>query len=71
MLPPIERFVSTRRAYLPHPVEAFPGFIVYCYVVLDVGVPTLVDTGSGFGNSSDQLLQGSPLCVTISVRRST
>ena len=59
MLPPIERFVSANGARIYRlPVEAFPGFIAYCYVVLEVGVPTLIDTGSGLGNSSDQLLAG-------------
>lgn len=58
-LPPIERFESSAGARIYRlPVEAFPDFIVYCYVVLGAGEPTLVDTGSGFGSSSDDLLQG-------------
>lgn len=59
-LPPIERFDSSSGARIYRiPVEAFPGnFIAYCYVILEAGVPTLVDTGSGFGSSSDHLLAG-------------
>lgn len=59
-LPPIERFVTRggRRIYRL-PVEAFPGnFIAYCFVVLGGDHPTLIDTGSGLGNSSDDLLDG-------------
>lgn len=59
VLPPIRRFdTSTGARIYRIPVEAFPDFIVYCYVVLNAGVPTLIDTGSGLGSSSDQLLQG-------------
>lgn len=58
-LPPIERFESSTGARLYRiPVEAFPGFTVYCYVLLNAGVPTLIDTGSGIGSSSDQLFEG-------------
>lgn len=59
MLPPIERFISDSGARIYRiPVEAFPGLIAYCYVVLELSVPTLIDTGSGFGDSTDQLLAG-------------
>jgi glyoxylase-like metal-dependent hydrolase (beta-lactamase superfamily II) len=60
MLPPIERFRSSTGAEIYRiPVEAFPGnLIVYCYVVLEAGVPTLIDTGSGYGTSNDDLLAG-------------
>lgn len=58
-LPPIQRFVTAGGTRIYRiPVEAFPQFIVYCYVILDGGPPTLVDAGSGYGNSNDQLLQG-------------
>jgi glyoxylase-like metal-dependent hydrolase (beta-lactamase superfamily II) len=40
------------------PVEAFPGFVAFCYVVLGAGPPTLIDTGSGYGYSNEHLLQG-------------
>jgi glyoxylase-like metal-dependent hydrolase (beta-lactamase superfamily II) len=55
----IERFEASTGARIYRlPVEAFPGFIVYCYVVLDQGVPTLIDCGSGIGGCPDQLLNG-------------
>lgn len=58
-LPPIERFESNTGVRIYRlPVEAFPQFITYCYVILGAGVPTLMDTGSGYGNSNDQLLAG-------------
>ncbi len=58
-LPPIERFQSSNGARIYRiPVEAFPGFIVYCYLVVEAGPPTLVDTGSGYGNSNEELLKG-------------
>jgi len=58
-LPPIERFESSGGARIYRiPVDAFTGLIAYCYVILDAGVPTLVDTGSGYGSSNDDLLNG-------------
>ncbi|MBK8029832.1 MAG: MBL fold metallo-hydrolase [Chloroflexi bacterium] len=55
----IERFDAATGARIYRlPVEAFPGFIVYCYVLLEQGVPTLIDCGSGIGNSGDQLVAG-------------
>ena len=54
-LPVIERFESNTGVRIYRiPAEAFPGFIVYVYVLLGAGVPTLVDTGSGYGNSNEQ-----------------
>ncbi len=58
-LPPIERFDSSNGARIYRiPTEVFPGFIGYCYVVLEVGVPTLIDTGSGYPRSTESLLAG-------------
>jgi glyoxylase-like metal-dependent hydrolase (beta-lactamase superfamily II) len=58
-LPPIQRFESNTGARIYRiPVEVFPGFIAYCYVLLEAGPPTLIDTGSGLGNSNDHLLRG-------------
>ena len=58
-LPAIERFDSNTGVRIYRiPAEAFPGFIVYCYVLLGAGVPTLIDTGSGYGNSNDHVLAG-------------
>jgi glyoxylase-like metal-dependent hydrolase (beta-lactamase superfamily II) len=59
LLPPIERFMSDTGARIYRiPQEAFPGFIVYSYVVLEAGPPTLIDTGSGYGSSNEHLLSG-------------
>lgn len=58
-LPPIQQFKSSTGARIYRiPVEAFPGFIAYCYILLEAGVPTLIDTGSGLGNSTDHLMRG-------------
>ncbi|MCA0457716.1 MAG: MBL fold metallo-hydrolase [Chloroflexi bacterium] len=58
-LPAIERFESDTGVRIYRiPAEAFPNFIVYCYVLIGAGVPTLVDTGSGYGNSNEQVLAG-------------
>jgi glyoxylase-like metal-dependent hydrolase (beta-lactamase superfamily II) len=58
-LPPIELFRSSSGARLYRiPANAFPGLIVYCYVLLDAGEPTLIDTGSGYSSSSDDLKAG-------------
>lgn len=58
-LPPVERFMSSTGAQIYRiPVEAFPDFIAYSYVILEAGPPTLVDTGSGYGESNQHLLQG-------------
>lgn len=59
MLPPIEQFTSSLGVQIYRiPVEAFPGLVMFCYVILGAGVPTLVDTGSGYGSSSPDLLAG-------------
>jgi glyoxylase-like metal-dependent hydrolase (beta-lactamase superfamily II) len=58
-LPAIARFESDSGARIYRiPLDVFPGFIAYAYVVLEAGPPTLVDTGSGYGNSNEQLVQG-------------
>lgn len=58
-LPPVQRFETSSGARIYRiPVEAFPGFIAYCYILLEAGVPTLIDTGSGMGNSNYHLVQG-------------
>lgn len=59
MLPPIEQFISSTGARIYRiPMMAFPRLITYGYVVLEAGVPTLVDTGSGYGESTANLIQG-------------
>lgn len=59
-LPPITRHETSSGARIYRiPVEAFPtDFIVYCYVVLGAGEPTLIDCGSDIGQSSAHLLAG-------------
>lgn len=59
-LPPVQRFVSNTNAKIYRiPMVVFPnGFVGYCYVVLDAGPPTLVDTGSGMGESNTYILKG-------------
>ncbi len=59
-LPQIQRFTTRSGIRIYRiPVEAFPNFlIVYCYVLLEAGEPMLIDTGSGLGVSTDQLLAG-------------
>lgn len=58
-LPAVQRFVSSTGVRIYRiPCEAFPNFIVYAYLLLEAGAPTLVDTGSGYGDSNDHLLAG-------------
>jgi glyoxylase-like metal-dependent hydrolase (beta-lactamase superfamily II) len=58
-LPPVERFTSSSGARIYRlPSEAFPGFIVYVYLVFEAGPLTLVDAGSGYGSSIAQILTG-------------
>ncbi|MBC8099202.1 MAG: MBL fold metallo-hydrolase, partial [Armatimonadetes bacterium] len=59
-LPAIQRFDTDHGARVYRiPVRVFPnGFIGYCYVILNLGVPTLVDTGSGYPESNEHLLAG-------------
>ena len=40
------------------PMEVFPNFIGYSYLLLGAGDVTLVDTGSGIGDSTADLLRG-------------
>lgn len=59
-LPPIERYVANNGMTLYRlPCIVFPnGFVAYAYLVLGGDMPTLIDTGSGFGRSTDDLLAG-------------
>lgn len=59
-LPKIAHFRSSTGVDLYRlPTEVFSnGFVAYSYLVLGAGVPTLIDTGSGFGNSTQDLLNG-------------
>lgn len=52
------RFGTGARLYRL-PMQVFPtGFIGYAYLLLGQGVHTLIDTGSGFGRSTEDLLAG-------------
>ncbi|MFP4321950.1 MAG: MBL fold metallo-hydrolase [Anaerolineales bacterium] len=56
-LPPIERYHTDNGARIYRmPLEAFPKFIVYSYLVLQGGAPTLIDTGSNMDRSHDDLI---------------
>lgn len=55
----LERFETTTGVHIYRiPMEVFPNFIGYAYLLLGAGAPTLVDTGSGFGSSTQDLLAG-------------
>lgn len=58
--PTIERFDSSTGARIYRiPITVFTnGFVGYCFVVLDAGVPKLIDTGSGYPGSNEDLLKG-------------
>lgn len=59
-LPAVERFeTSTGVRIYRLPLDVFrSGFIGYSYVVLNAGEPTLIDTGSGYPPSNEDLLDG-------------
>jgi len=58
-LPAIQRFESSTQVRIYRiPCEVFPNFIGYVYVLLGAGEPTLVDTGSGYGDSTKHVLEG-------------
>ncbi|MCA9882740.1 MAG: MBL fold metallo-hydrolase [Anaerolineae bacterium] len=55
----VQRFESSSGVRIYRiPMEVFPGFIGYAYLLLGAGVPTLVDVGSGYQASTEQLLDG-------------
>lgn len=59
-LPQVERFESSSGGRIYRlPMVVFPnGFVGFSYLVLGHGDPTLVDCGSGFGESTPDLLAG-------------
>jgi glyoxylase-like metal-dependent hydrolase (beta-lactamase superfamily II) len=59
-LPAVERFETNTGVRIYRlPLDVFgSGFIGYSYVILNAGVPTLVDTGSGYPQSNEHLLSG-------------
>ncbi len=58
-VPPPQRFESNTgvRIYRVSS-QAFPGLVVHCYLLIGAGPITLVDTGSGYGDSTRQMLAG-------------
>jgi len=55
----VEQFKSSSGVTLYRiPVEVFPNFIGYCYLLIGAGDLTLIDTGSGMGSSTGDLLAG-------------
>lgn len=60
ILPAIEAYKASTGADIYRiPMVVFPnGFVAYSYLILGMGEPTLVDTGSGYGRSTDDLLNG-------------
>lgn len=58
-LPEVRRFESNTGVRIYRiTCDAFPGFAANIYLLLDCGVPTIVDAGSGFGEANEQLLAG-------------
>ena len=59
ILPEVHRFDSSTGVRIYRiACDAFPGLIVHAYLLLDAGPPTLVDTGTGFGEANAQLFAG-------------
>lgn len=58
-LPPVARFTSSTGVRIYRiSCQAFPSLVAHTYLLLGAGPPTLVDTGSGFGDSTRHLLAG-------------
>lgn len=57
--PRVEKFESDNGVRIYRiPMHVFDNFVGYAYLLIGAGVLTLVDTGSGFGTSTDELLSG-------------
>jgi glyoxylase-like metal-dependent hydrolase (beta-lactamase superfamily II) len=58
-LPPVARFETNTGVRIYRlSCQAFPRLVVHAYLVVGAGPITLVDTGSGYGDSTRDLLQG-------------
>lgn len=58
-LPRVECFLSSTNVMIYRlPMRVFSDFIGYSYLILGVGVPTVLDCGSGFGTSTQDWLAG-------------
>jgi len=58
-LPPVARFTSSNGVRIYRiSCNAFPRLVAHTYLLIGAGPLTLVDTGSGFGDSTQDLLAG-------------
>lgn len=58
-LPPVQRFQSDTGVRIYRiSCQAFPGLVAHAYLLVGAGPVTLVDTGSGYGDSTRQLMAG-------------
>jgi len=58
-LPPVSRYESDTRVRIYRvSCRAFPGLVAHVYLLVGAGPVTLVDTGSGFGESTNDLFAG-------------
>ncbi len=58
-LPPVARFESDTGVRIYRiSCQAFPTLVAHAYLLIGAGPVTLVDTGSGYGDSTRQLLEG-------------
>lgn len=58
-IPPLARFVTSTGVRIYRiSCQAFPGLVAHCYVLVGAGPITLVDTGSGYGDSSRHVFEG-------------
>ncbi len=59
VLPEVRRFDSNTGARIYRiACDAFPDLVANIYLLLEAGPPTLIDTGSGFWNANNQLVEG-------------
>jgi len=59
LLPPVARFDSSSNVRIYRvSCRAFPGLVTHVYLLLGAGPVTLVDTGSGYGESTADLFAG-------------
>jgi len=59
LVPPVARFESSSNVRIYRvSCRAFPGLVTHVYLLLGAGPVTLVDTGSGFGESTADLFAG-------------
>ncbi len=58
-LPPVKRFLSNTGVKIYRiPCQVFDNLSARVYLLLNAGLPTLVDAGSGLGHSTRQILDG-------------